>query len=111
MAKTNSHRKNAAIFFALGDETRLDLVNKLTAAGEASISELTQGLPISRQAATRHIKVLEEVGIIEQKKIGRESRLTINLKPLNEAIVLLESVERRWDQRLNRLKIFVENSD
>lgn len=111
MVKINSLRKHAEIFFALSDETRLSLVQKLIDAGETSISELTHGFPMSRQAATRHIKVLEDVGIIRQKKIGRENRLTIDMKPLDEALDLLESVERRWDQRLSRLKIFAENTE
>lgn len=111
MAQNNNLRKNAAIFSALGDETRLGLVQKLIEIGEASIRELTEGLPMSRQAATRHLRVLEDAGIVTHEKQGRESRLKINNKPIKNAMNLLESVERLWDQRLTRLKMYAENTE
>lgn len=111
MAKNDALIKSAGFFSALGDETRLDLVKRLIDAGEMTISDIIDGLPMSRQAATRHLKVLENAGIINTKKNGRESRLTLNKKSISDAIILLENVERKWEQRLARLKMFTENAD
>lgn len=111
MAKSNPLRKSAEIFSALGDETRLGLVHRLLESGGGSITELTAGLPMSRQAATRHLRVLEAAGIVTCEKVGRESHLQLDKKPLQSALSLLEDVERRWDQRLARLKLYAENTD
>jgi len=109
MAK--SLKKNAEIFAALGDETRLALIQKLVSDEELSISELTDGLSMSRQAVTKHLQVLENIGLVTSEKSGRESHFKLSSEPLEEAINILESIERKWDQRLARLKMLTENSD
>lgn len=110
MAKNNLNRK-AAIFSALGDEVRLDLIQKLVATNDLSITELAEGHSISRQAITKHLHVLENAGLVTCEKEGRESRYTLDTTPLSDAMSLLETVERKWDQRLARLKLYTENTD
>ena len=110
MAKSKI-KKSAAIFGALGDETRLGLVQKLVSGGELSITELTEGLSISRQAVTKHLPVLQDAGLVQQEKSGREIHFSLHTKPLQEAMDLLASVEKKWEQRLMRLKMLAENLD
>jgi DNA-binding transcriptional ArsR family regulator len=99
---------NAAIFAALGDETRLTLVDRLIAGEPLSIARLTDGTGLTRQAVTKHLKVLEGVGVVRALRAGRESRYALDPAPIAEANRYLEAVSRQWDDTLGRLKAFVE---
>jgi len=99
---------SALIFGALGDVTRLSLVEKLSRGQAFSISQLAEGSSISRQAMTKHLKVLENVGIVHCVKSGRESLFNLDPKPIISMTEYLEIVSRRWDEALSRLKSFVE---
>ena len=68
-----SRRTHAPVFAALGDETRLLLLAKLCGGSRFSISQLTQGSKLSRQAITKHLRVLESAGIVHGSRQGRES--------------------------------------
>lgn len=103
-------RANAAIFAALGDETRLTLVDRLIAGEPLSIARLTDGTGLTRQAVTKHLKVLEEVGVVYALRMGRESRFALDPRPIAEVGRYLESVSRQWDDALGRLKAFVEKN-
>src|SRR5271169_5546406 len=72
----------APVFAALGDETRLALVAKLCGGRPYSISELTRGSKLTRQAITKHLRVLETVGIVRSVRTGRESRFEFNPQPI-----------------------------
>ncbi len=74
-----------------------------------SISQLTQGSRLTRQAITKHLRVLEQAGMVRCMRRGRESLFAFNPEPLEEAKSYLESVSEQWDQALARLKIFVED--
>jgi DNA-binding transcriptional ArsR family regulator len=100
--------ENALVFAALGDETRLMLVAKLSAGRPSSISQLTRGSRLSRQAITKHLRVLEEAGIVHSVRAGRESLFEFDREPMDELRAYLERVSREWDQALGRLKAFVE---
>jgi len=96
------------VFAALGDETRLALVVKL-AHGEAhSISQLTEGSKLTRQAVTKHLRILERAGMVRCRRAGRESLFELDPKPIEELREYLEYVSGQWDQALARLKAFVE---
>jgi DNA-binding transcriptional ArsR family regulator len=99
---------HAPVFAALGDETRLSLVVKLSGGEPHSIAQLTEGSRLTRQAVTKHLRVLEEVGIVRAERVGRESRFTFDPQPLDEMQAYLEHVSRQWDKALDRLKAFVE---
>jgi DNA-binding transcriptional ArsR family regulator len=99
----------APVFAALGDETRLLLVAKLCGGQSHSISQLTEGSKLTRQAITKHLRVLESVGILHSVRRGRESRFEFDSKPIEGIKDYLAFVSEQWDQALARLKSFVEN--
>ena len=98
----------APVFAALGDETRLWLVMKLGGGQTQSISQLTDGSALTRQAITKHLRVLERVGIVRGVRAGRESMFQLDPKPIEEVRDYLTQVSQQWDQTLDRLKLFVE---
>lgn len=97
------------MFAALGDETRLSLVVKLSNGEPHSISQLTEGTRLTRQAVTKHLRVLEGVGIVKGVRNGRESLFAFNPKPMDELKEYLDLVSQQWDQALARLQSFVED--
>ena len=97
------------MFAALGDETRLSLVVKLSNGEPHSISQLTEGTQLTRQAVTKHLRVLEGVGIVKGVRSGRESLFAFNPKPMDELKEYLDLVSQQWDQALARLQSFVED--
>ena len=101
-------RKNAPIFAALGDPTRLALVTKLAAGSRISISTLTEGSPLTRQAITKHLRVLEQAGLVHSLRHGRENLFELKPQPLDEARRALDRISQQWDNALQRLKSFVE---
>jgi DNA-binding transcriptional ArsR family regulator len=92
----------------LGDPTRLQLVTRLSQGGPQSISRLTRGSSLTRQAITKHLRVLAGAGLARGTRRGRETRWELQPKPLHVAHRYLDRVSRRWDAALGRLKEFVE---
>jgi DNA-binding transcriptional ArsR family regulator len=101
-------RPHAPVFAALGDETRLLLVAKLCAGQPSSIAQLTRGSRLTRQAITKHLQVLESVGIVHSVRAGRESRFQFDPQPMEGIKGYLDFVSEQWEQALSRLKSFVE---
>jgi DNA-binding transcriptional ArsR family regulator len=108
--KTAGRRRvdHALIFAALGDETRLALIAKLTGGEPRSISHLTAGSKLTRQAITKHLRVLEAAGVVHGVREGRESLFELDPRPIEGAKEYLDFVSEQWDQALGRLKAFVE---
>lgn len=106
----NSRAANsqAPVFAALGDQTRLALLAALSEGRPYSISRLTRGSRLSRQAITKHLRVLESVGIVHSVRQGRESLFELDPRPIADMKEYLEHVSAQWDQALARLKSFVE---
>lgn len=100
--------RQAEIFAALGDETRLALIGKLSIGRPQSISRLADGSALTRQAITKHLRVLESAGLVHSVRAGRESQFAFRPEPLRELQSYLDSVSRQWDDALERLKSFVE---
>ena len=98
----------APVFAALGDETRLALVARLSSDGPLSITRLTAGSAVTRQAITRHLDVLATAGLVSDVRRGRERIWELELEQMEAARTYLEHVSKRWDQALDRLKQFVE---
>jgi DNA-binding transcriptional ArsR family regulator len=98
----------APLFAALGDETRLALLDRLGAGGPQSITRLTFGSRLTRQAITKHLHILAEAGFVHDTQRGRERIWTIEPDRVDEARRYLEHISRQWDEALDRLKIFVE---
>ena len=98
----------ALLFAALGDSTRLALLQRLSRGGPASISVLAVSFETTRQGITKHLHVLAAAGIIEGERRGREHVWAINPGRLAEAQRHLEVIARGWDDALVRLKAHVE---
>jgi DNA-binding transcriptional ArsR family regulator len=105
---TAGKRAHAPVFAALGDETRLSLVARLSRGQPYSISQLTEGSRLTRQAITKHLRVLESAGIVHGVRAGRESLFTFVPKPIEEVREYLDLVSEQWERTLARLKSFVE---
>jgi len=99
----------APIFAALGDETRLALVGRLGDGGPLSITRLSEGASVTRQAITKHLEVLAEAGLVKGERTGRERLWTVDGTRLEEARRCLDEISRQWDSALERLKEFVES--
>lgn len=113
MSRKNSHsgarlRAQAYVFAALGDETRLTLVAKLADGRPHSISHLTRGTRLTRQAVTKHLRVLESAGMVHSAREGRESLFEFNPKPILGLKEYIELVSGEWDEALGRLTVLVE---
>jgi DNA-binding transcriptional ArsR family regulator len=103
-----SRQAPAPVFAALGDKTRLLLVAKLSGGQHRSISQLAKGSRLTRQAITKHLRVLERARIVRSVRAGRESLFEFNPEPIDELGQYLDLVSARWDEALSRLKSFVE---
>lgn len=102
------HRAPVPLFAALGDATRQAIVAKLAASSPRSIAQLTEGSHITRQAITKHLRVLENAGIVRGIRSGRENLFEFDPKSVAEMRRYLDFVSAQWDQALQRLKKFVE---
>jgi DNA-binding transcriptional ArsR family regulator len=103
-----SLRDPAPIFAALGDRTRLALLDKLGDGQARSIAALSTDTALTRQAITKHLHVLQDAGLVTSLRVGRESRFAARREALDEARAYLDGVSRQWDETLERLKAFVE---
>jgi len=98
------------LFNALGDPNRLRIVTRLCDGGPCSTTEVTSVVPVSRQAATKHLLLLEAVGLVSSKRQGRERIWRVQPKPLTDASEYLTGLSRRWDSAIDRLRAFVEDN-
>ena len=98
----------APVFAALGDATRLTLVARLCAEGPLSIVRLSEGAGVTRQAITKHLRALAEVGLAHGSRRGRERIWRLEPRRLERARRSLEQISDRWDVAMSRLKAVVE---
>ncbi len=102
--------RQAPVFAALGDATRLKLVALLCAGGALSITQLTAATDLTRQGVTKHLHVLAGAGLVRDLKIGRERRWQLDPARIDEARAALERIARQWDDALLRLQRYVEGN-
>ncbi len=98
----------ASVFAALGDATRLRLVTRLSADGPMSITRLTAGSSVTRQAVTKHLQVLAETGLARSQRLGRQAVWSLEIQRLQDARACIDNLSAQWDQELARLRDFVE---
>jgi DNA-binding transcriptional ArsR family regulator len=98
----------ALLFAALGDPTRLMLLQQLSDGGPASISMLAERQSMTRQGVTKHLHVLAAAGVIEGNRQGREQVWAMNPRRLSEARRQLDAIAAGWDEALARFKMLVE---
>src|SRR5262245_51711693 len=108
MRNSHARKRRASIFAALGDQTRLAVLTRLSAGESQSIVRLTAGTRLSRQAMTKHLGVLRRAGIVRSMRIGRENLFQLEPQTIFEARSYLEQVSSEWDDALARLKLHVE---
>lgn len=101
-------RSSALLFAALGDRTRLRLIARLCERGPMSITRLTAGSQVTRQAISKHLRVLESAGVVRSRRRGRESFWQLERRRLGEARRYLDLISLEWDRSLARLKEWVE---
>jgi len=99
----------APVFAALGDATRLRLVARLGAEGPLSITRLSEGAGITRQAVTKHLRALGHAGLARDAPQGRERIWELEPRRLELARRYLSQVSAEWDAALGRLRAFVED--
>ncbi|MPZ88597.1 MAG: metalloregulator ArsR/SmtB family transcription factor [Nitriliruptorales bacterium] len=100
-----------AVFLALADTTRREVIARLSSAGPATATELAADLPITRQAVTKHLNALAGARLVAARREGREMRYRLTPEPLTVAMVWMASVGAEWDARLGRLAALLDDDD
>ena len=100
---------HAPVFAALADPMRRSLLTNLAEYSPRTATQLAEEYPITRQGILKHLRVLEEAGLVAVYQEGREKRYFLTPEPLDELELWIKVISAKWDQRLLRLKAFVEN--
>ena len=100
--------QQAPIFAALGDETRLSLIARLCRVSQQSISQLAEGTKLTRQAVTKHLQVLERVGLVRSVRKGRETLFEFDAAPIETMTQYLDLVSSQWEKKLTDLQTFLD---
>ena len=101
---------HAPLFAALGDETRLTLLTRLSNGKQRSITDLAHNSPLTRQAITKHLRVLERARLVRCTRSGRERLYELDPLPVQSLKNYLEALSTQWDSALLRLRTFVESN-
>ena len=109
MTATGALTSFSASFNALGDPNRLRIVIRLCDGGPCSTTEVAEVIPVSRQAATKHLRLLESAGLVTSRRNGRECIWRLQPQPLTDASDYLTVLSQRWDRAIDRLRAFVED--
>ena len=106
----NNSSDDDDLWEAIADPTRRKLLDLLVARGQATATTLTADMPVSRQAITKHLSVLERAGLIDRHRQGREVHYQVRERRLAEATGALSDVANRWDRRLQAIKHLAEQA-
>ncbi|UUO00758.1 metalloregulator ArsR/SmtB family transcription factor [Mycolicibacterium novocastrense] len=109
MSTSTAEAPVSSLFNALGDPNRLRIVTRLCDGGPCSTSEVAEVIPVSRQATTKHLLLLESAGLVSSQRSGRERIWRMQPAPLAEAGEYLSKLSQRWDRALDRLRAHVED--
>jgi DNA-binding transcriptional ArsR family regulator len=93
-----------AVFTALGDPTRRQVLERLSRGGTVTATGLAARLPISRQAVAKHLAALHEANLVSSDRVGRETRYELRPEPLDDAARWIQTVSAEWDDRLEALR-------
>ncbi len=105
----NEPQRADAVFEALADATRRQVVRRLAEAGPATATELAGELPVTRQAVAKHLATLAQAGLVTSDRQGRETRYQLTPEPLAAAVSWMASVGSQWDDRLQALQRYLES--
>ena len=106
----NHSSEDDDLWEAVADPTRRKLLDLLVARGHATATTLTVEMPVSRQAISKHLALLQRVGLIDGHRQGREVRYEVREQRLAEATGALSEVAKRWDRRLRAIKQLAEQA-
>ncbi|KUI42678.1 ArsR family transcriptional regulator [Mycobacterium sp. IS-1590] len=109
MSASTADAPLSSFFNALGDPNRLRIVTRLCDGGPCSTSEVAQVIPVSRQATTKHLLLLESAGLVSSERSGRERIWRMRPAPLVDAGEYLARLSQRWDRAIDRLRAHVED--
>lgn len=98
-----------AVFSALSDPTRRAILEKLT-EGDFSVTELAKPFDMSLPAISKHLRILEEAGLLTREKDGRVHHIQLESKPLKDATAWLERYRRFWEDRFKSLETYISKS-
>jgi DNA-binding transcriptional ArsR family regulator len=96
------------LWAAVGEPNRRKLLDLLLARGEATPTTLAADSPLTRQAVSKHLAVLDRAGLVEARRTGREVRYSVRPERLDSAVRSMAEVAATWDQRLQRIKRLAE---
>jgi DNA-binding transcriptional ArsR family regulator len=96
------------LWSAIGDPTRRRLLDLLTEGGASTATALSEHLPVSRQAISKHLQVLDRAGLISGTVTGKERKYRIEERRLGDAVSQLHAVSQSWDRRLRRIRTMAE---
>lgn len=99
-----------AVFAALADPTRRRILGRLL-RGEATVGELAEPLPMSLPAVSKHLRILEEAGLVCRERDGRTHRLSLDAAPLRTAQEFIAQYRVFWDETLEQLARYLEDDD
>lgn len=102
---------NAPIFAALADPMRRDLLMNLAEHSPRTATQLAEDYPITRQGILKHLRILEEAGLVTVHQKGREKQYTLTPDQLGELERWIRSLSAKWDERLLRLKTMLESEE
>ena len=100
---------SVSTFWALSDPVRLEILDRISAGSEITVSQLAAVLPITRQAVTRHVRTLEEAGLVKGSQEGREHRYHVDTAPLDDARRWLDNRAASWENALRRLASYLDS--
>jgi DNA-binding transcriptional ArsR family regulator len=101
--------KDTPVFAALADPMRRQLLSHLAEHSPKTATQLAVDYPITRQGILKHLHILEDAGLVAVHQQGREKRYTLTPEPLGELEQWIKEIDAKWDERLLRLKMFLEN--
>ena len=110
-ARATALDRQDAVFSALADRTRRQVLRLVAERGPASATSLEHELPVSRQAIVKHLVVLKAAGLVAGERHGQEVRYSLVTEPLGEAAEWLSEIGARWDARLKRLRHYLQTHD
>ena len=99
------------VFRALGDPSRLEMIRRLASGDPYTINAISNGLEITRQGARKHLQILADADLITLESKGRDTSVRLNLEVLDEGKAFIAELEKRWDQRLEALRQFVDGDE
>jgi DNA-binding transcriptional ArsR family regulator len=100
--------RHGEVFEALADPTRRELMRRLASEGPSSATNLASSMPVTRQAVAKHLTALEEAGLVEGERRGRERLFRLTPAPLSDAAGWMAEIGGRWDERLQALRRLLE---